>query len=121
MAVNLDILKTQYLQDDTSTQFGKLAANLTQITALAQAGIEGQLAQDLIRESQVFIEWSVPRLDLETKLELATELVELQRQLSRWKLHWSGLWANPSDRLQIAKHAQIWSKRLLELAGLPPN
>lgn len=118
MAVNLDILKTQYLQDGPATQLGRLAANLVQIAALAQAGREGQLAQDLIRESQFFVEWSVPRLDLETRLELATELVELQRQLSRWKLRWSELWSSPSDRLQIAKHAQAWSDRLLNHSGL---
>lgn len=118
MAVNLDILKTQYLQNDTLTQLGRLAANLTQIKALAQAGIKGQLAQDLIRESQFLIEWSVPLLNLETKLELATNLVELQRQFSRWKLHWSRLWANPSERLQIARHAQEWSDQLLTLSGL---
>ncbi len=83
MAVNLDILKTQYLQNDTSTQIDRLVANLTQIKALAQVGTEEQFAQDLIRESQFFIEWAVPSLNLNTNLELATELVELQRQLSQ--------------------------------------
>ncbi|HEY9639694.1 MAG TPA: hypothetical protein V6C57_04385 [Coleofasciculaceae cyanobacterium] len=113
MAVNLDSLKTQYLQHDISTQLGRLVENLTQVKALAQAGIEEQRAQDLIRESQFFIEWAVPNLNLDTNLELAIELVELQRQLSRWKLHWSMLWSNPSDRLQIAAAAQEWSDRVL--------
>ncbi|MGI0484281.1 hypothetical protein ACN4EK_02525 [Pantanalinema rosaneae CENA516] len=112
MAVNLDSLKTQYLQHDVSTQLGRLVENLTQIKALAQAGTEEQSAQDLIRESQFFIEWIVPNLNLETTLELATQLVELQRQLSRWKLHWSTFWSNPSDRLQIAVDAHDWSDRL---------
>lgn len=118
MAVNLDSLKSQYLQNDTATQLGRLAANLTQIKALAQAGTEEQLAQDLIRESQFFIEWIVPSLDLKTELNLATELVELQRQLSRWKLYCSRLWSSSSDRLQIARHSQEWSDRLLNLSGL---
>ena len=112
MAVNLDSLKTQYLQHDVSTQLGRLVENLTQIKALAQAGTEEQLAQDLIRESQFFIEWIVPNLNLKTNMELATQLVELQRQLSRWKLHWSTLWSNPSNRLQIAVDAQEWTDRL---------
>jgi hypothetical protein len=113
MAVSLDILKTQYLQQDISTQLDRLAENLTQIKALAQAGTEEQLVQDLIRESQFFVEWVVPNLNLDMNLNLATELVELQRQLSRWKLHWSTLWSSPSDRLQIAHHAQEWSDRVL--------
>jgi Fe2+ transport system protein B len=112
MAVNLDSLKTQYLQHDVSTQLGRLVENLTQIKALAQAGTEEQIAQDLIRESQFFIEWVIPNLNLETTLELATELVELQRQLSRWKLHWSILWLNPIDRLQVAADIQEWRDRL---------
>jgi len=120
MAVSLDTLKTQYLQDDISTQLDRLIENLAQIKALAQAGIEEQCAQDLIRESQFFIEWVVPNLNLETNLELATELVELQRQLSRWKLHWSVLWSNPVDRLQVAQYAQAWSDRL-ELGFASPN
>lgn len=112
MAVNLDSLKTQYLEHDISTQLGRLVENLTQIKALAQAGTEEEVAQDLIRESQFFIEWVVPNFNLETNLELATELVELQRQLSRWKLHWSMLWSSPGERLQVARCAQEWSDRL---------
>ncbi|MBW4471570.1 MAG: hypothetical protein KME45_14355 [Stenomitos rutilans HA7619-LM2] len=112
MAVNLHSLKTQYLEHDVSTQLGQLVENLTQIKALAQAGTEEQLAQDLIRESQFFIEWVVPSLNLDTNIELATQLVELQRQLSRWKLQWSTLWSSPSDRLQVAADVQQWSDRL---------
>lgn len=120
MAVNLDSLKTQYLEHDISTQLSRLGENLTQIKALAQAGGEEQCAQDLIRESQFFIEWVVPTLNLDTDLKLATELVELQRQLSRWKLHWSGLWSNSGDRLHIAKCAQEWSDRF-QLGFASPN
>jgi hypothetical protein len=115
MAVNLDSLKTQYLQHDVSTQLGRLVENLTQIKAVAQAGTEEQRAQDLIRESQFFIEWIVPNLNLETTLELATELVELQRQLSRWKLQWATLWSNPGDRLQVSADAHKWSDRCMSL------
>jgi hypothetical protein len=118
MAVNLDVLKTQYLQQDSSTQLGRLMENLIQIKALAQAGAEEQLAQDLIRESQFFIEWLVPHLNLETNLELATELIELQRELSRWKLHWSTLWSSSGDRVKIAKSAQERNDRLVNLSGL---
>jgi hypothetical protein len=112
MAVSLETLKTQYLQQDISTQLRELVQKLVQIKALAQASTEEQRVQDLIRESQFFIEWIVPALNLDTELELATELIELQRQLSRWKLNWSALWSNPAERLQIAKDVQEWSDRL---------
>lgn len=112
MAINLETLKTQYLQSDTSTQLDRLVANLTRIKVLTQEGTDDQRTYDLIRESQFFIEWIVSNLNLESRLTLATELVELQRQLSRWKLHWSELWVSPDDRLQIAKLAQEWSDRV---------
>jgi hypothetical protein len=118
MAVNLDVLKTQYLQQDISAQLSQLMENLTQIKAVAQVGKDKQIGQDLIRESQFFIEWVVTSLNLETNLELATELVELQRQLSRWKLHWSRLWSSPDERLRIVRYAQEWNDRLLNLSGL---
>jgi len=118
MAVNLEFLKSQYLQHDISEQLSQLAENLTQIKTLAQTGKEEQRAQRLVRESQFFIEWIVPNLNLDMNLELATQLVELQRQLSRWKLHWSTLWASSSDRLQIASTAQHWNEWLRNFSGL---
>lgn len=121
MAVNWNSLKAQYLQTDTSTQLGRLAENLSQIKVLAQTGTEEQLVQDLIRESQFFIEWLVTHLNLETKIDLAAELVELQRQLSRWKLHGSVLWSSPGDRLQMARLSQEWSDQLLNLSGARIN
>jgi hypothetical protein len=117
VAVNLDILRDAYLQHDLSVQLSQLGANLNQIKTLTQTGVEEQIALDLIREGQFFIEWVVPNLNLETNLDLSTELVELQRQLSRWKLHWSALWSSPQERSQIAQCAQEWSDRLLNLSG----
>gem|GEM_PF-5287090 len=32
--------------------------------------------------------------------------------LSQWKLNWSALWGNESDRQQIAVLSQQWSDRL---------
>jgi hypothetical protein len=70
------------------------------------------LAQHLVRESQYFIEWAVPTIDLETDMAFATDLVDLQRLLSRWKLSWSELWTNESKRQEIATLAQQWRDRI---------
>jgi hypothetical protein len=70
----------------------------------------------VIRESQFFIEWLiewlVPALNLDADLSFAAELVDLQRVLSQWKLDWSELWANESNRLQIAELSQHWCDRI---------
>lgn len=108
MAINWDILKAQYLQANRATQLDSLALNLTRIQLLARSGTDESVAQHLVRESQFFIEWAVPSIDLETDVTFATELVDLQRLLSRWKLSWSELWANESRRQEIATLAQQW-------------
>lgn len=69
------------------------------------------MAQHLVRESQVFIEWAVPGINLETDMGFATDLVDLQRLLSRWKLGWSELWAN-DKRQEMATLAQQWCDRI---------
>jgi hypothetical protein len=112
MAINWDTLKTRYLQSDHATQIDSIVLNLTCIQTLANSSSDAQIAQHLVRESQFFIEWTVPTISLTTNITVATELVDLQRQLSHWKLRWSDLWANPDDRQQIATQAQEWCSRL---------
>jgi hypothetical protein len=107
MAMNWDILKSRYLQGNRAMQLDSLALNLTQIQTLAQNGTDEQIIQHLILESQFFIEWTVPTINLETDLTLATDLVDLQRLLSRWKLN-EALWTNEGDRQTIASLSQHW-------------
>jgi hypothetical protein len=116
MAINWEILKTQYLQANRATQLDSLALNLTRIQLLAKSGTDESVAQHLVRESQFFIEWAVPSIDLETDVTFATELVDLQRLLSRWKLSWSELWGSESKRQEIARLAQQWCDRLRRVA-----
>ena len=112
MAINWDILKAHYLRANRATQLDSLALNLTRIQILANSGADESIAQHLIRESQFFIEWTVPSIDLETDLTFATELVNLQRLLSRWKLSWSDVWANENQRQEVATLAQQWCDRI---------
>lgn len=77
MAINWDILKARYLQ---ASQIDSLSMNLLRLQALADSGAEQSAAHHLVRESQFFIEWTVPDINLENDIALATELLELQRQ-----------------------------------------
>ncbi len=105
-------IKTQYLQSNRTTQFDSLALNLTRIQLLARSGSDELVVQHLVRESQFFIEWAVSTIDLEADLALATELVDLQRLLSRWKLGWPELWASEEQRQEMATLAQQWCDRI---------
>lgn len=112
MTIDPDIIKTEYLQNDLCTQLNFLIENLIQIQTLAQTGADEQRTQNLLRETQFFVEWVVPGVYPDTNTESAFELVELQRQLSRWKLHWSMLLESPTDRQQVVADAQEWCDRL---------
>lgn len=92
------MLKSRYLQANRSAQLASLSLNLTRIQTLAQSGTDELVAQHLVRESQFFIEWTVPNMNLETDLLFATELVALQRLLSHWKIGWSEVWANEVEQ-----------------------
>jgi hypothetical protein len=112
MAIAWETLKTQYLQSSRSAQLDSLVLNLTRIQALVESDEDGQIAQHLVRESQFFIEWLVPTIDLSSDIELAEKLVALQRQLSEWKLDWSELWGNGESRAAIANVSQAWCEQL---------
>ena len=112
MAINWDILKAQYLQANQATQLDSLALNLTRIQVLARSGTDESVAQHLVRESQFFIEWAVLGINLETDIAFASDLVDLQRLLSRWKLGWDELWTNEVKRQEMATLAQQWCDRI---------
>ncbi|MCY7337049.1 MAG: hypothetical protein LH613_12695, partial [Chamaesiphon sp.] len=69
---------------------------------------------EIVRESKVFIELTAIDLDVESGFELA----QIQRQLSRWHLHWLETWANDSSRLEISILSQTWANRMREMAGV---
>lgn len=72
------------------------------------------MVKNILEESKFFIEWTV----LETTLEVQTELVALQRQLSLWHYGWNVLWADETLRQAVAEKAGRWSQRVLEASGL---
>lgn len=117
MAMNWEKLKARYEAASPTTQLDSIGMNLIRIQTLAESGTEEPVAHHLIRESQFFIEWTVPQLNLETEMTLATDLLSLQRLLSRWKLNWPALWSNPSERQQMAAAVQQWYEHLQGQSG----
>lgn len=112
MAMNWEKLKARYEAVSPLAQIDSLGMNLIRLQTLAESGQEESVAQHLVRESQFFIEWTVPGLNFESQMGLVQELLSLQRLLSRWKLNWSELWSNPIERQKIAETAQHWYEHL---------
>ena len=66
----------------------RLAQNFLRIGALSVDGSDSEAVLALVRESKVFLELIAIDLDV----ELAFELAQIQRQLSRWHIHWDQTW-----------------------------
>lgn len=107
-------IRDRYLRDEVHVRLGGLAANLARIKSFSDHPSHRDVVESLLEESKFFIEWTVPH----AKLEVQTELVELQLQLARWQRRWENIWANPVQRAAVVKQAHEWSKRMLELSGL---
>jgi ferredoxin-fold anticodon binding domain-containing protein len=97
-----------------SIRMERLAQNFSRISALSVDGSDAETVLELVRESKVFLELIAIDLDVER----AFELVQIQRQLSRWHIHWQQTWTNDASRQEISTLAQTWVARIQEMAGV---
>ena len=100
--------------DRLSVRMERLAQNFLRMGALSVDGSDSEAVLELVRESKVFLELIAIDLDVERAFELA----QIQRQLSRWHIHWEQTWANDASRLEISNLAQAWAIRIQEMAGV---
>lgn len=80
----------------------------------AMSCVNAEAVLALVRENKVFLELTALDLDVESAFELA----QMQRQLSRWHIHWIEIWTSYSGRLEISTRAQTWANRVREMAGV---
>lgn len=97
-----------------SVRLEKLAQKFLQIADLNQDSTNAEVVLRMIRESKQLLELTAINLDVDSAFELA----QIQRQLSRWHIHWSDAWAQDSGYLEISKLAQSWGFRIREMAGV---
>lgn len=108
------VVQERYLRETVSTRLGELAANLARIESFSNNDLNRDAIASLIEESKFLIEWTA----VDTGIDQAAELFELQIQLARWQLSWSSIWANDVQRMNVAEQAKVWSDRVLEMSGL---
>jgi hypothetical protein len=102
-----------YIQSSRASQLESIANHLKQIAEICSDANDLSSAIQVIRESQYFIEWTVPTLPIDD----ATELVDLGRVLAGWKLQWSEISTNSARILIVHNLAQNWHDRLLRSIG----
>jgi hypothetical protein len=97
-----------------SVRLERLAQNFLRLSALSQERENADAALDLLQECKSFLELTALDLDVDSAFELA----QMQRQLSRWHLHWSEVWTDDARRLEMAIVARPWVDRVQEMAGV---
>lgn len=97
-----------------SGRLDRLAQNFLWMASLSFDAVNGSAVLAIVRESKVFLELTA--IDLE--VEAAYELAQMQRQLSRWHVHWLEVWADEAARLEISRVAETWASRVGEMAGV---
>jgi len=107
-------LKERYLRDELPIPLGNLASNLARIKSRSQNAPNGELIENLLQESKLFIEWTAQ----DAEIEIAAELVELQIQLACWQYSWARIWEDAGQRMRLAQETKIWSEKVLNMSGL---
>jgi hypothetical protein len=106
--------------DRLPVRIDRLTTNLLRMGSLSSSGTDPDSTLAALRESKVFIELTaichrqhfVNDLDIDSAFELA----QIQRQLSRWHIHWVETWASTSGRNEISTLTQNWANRLREMS-----
>jgi hypothetical protein len=114
---DLMLNQESFVRDTISTQLNKLAAHLNQIGSQVSDVTPATSITTLIRESLYFIEWTVPNI-VEVNVELAAELVELGRTLTRWLFSWEKIRSDSAAITLVKTEVSSWSQRVLDMSGL---
>lgn len=111
--INLEAIRTRYLQQDKARRLGGVAANLARVASFVDNPNNFKAVETIIEESKFLIEWIAPDLPLDVQ----TNLIELQIQLSLWHLKFPEISQNPESLKNLIDQASVWSKKILKLSG----
>jgi hypothetical protein len=96
-----------------SVRLERLAQNFLRMGRLSQDVTNADVILAIVQESKSFLELTAIDLDVDSAFELA----QMQRQLSRWHLHWAEIWTDDTFR-EIDPLMKTWADRVRELAGV---
>jgi hypothetical protein len=96
-----------------SVRLERLAQNFLQMAKLSQDAVNADRVLPIVQESKSFLELTAIDLDVDSAFELA----QMQRQLSRWHLHWGEIWADGRFQ-EIAPLMATWVEQVRGFAGV---
>ena len=98
--------RERFQRDSLDRRLGNIASNLLRLSSWLQMEREPQAMVDLMQETAAMIEW--------TGGDATEELVNIQRELCRWRR----IWPLEAARSLLAFRARQMSDRVLESSGL---
>ena len=111
---NLKERRDRYMRDSVPIRLGGLAANLARVSSFVKKTGNKDAVNGLLEESKHFIEWTA----LETQIEIAAELAELQITLAVWQRSWAANCDDEESRIEISRQAKQFSDLVLLRSGL---
>ena len=97
-----------------SLRLEMLAQTFSQLATLSEEATAADEALATLRQAKAWLELTA----IDLNIDQAFELAQIQRQLSRWHLHWAETWAIDLPRQDIARYSQTWAEQLREIAGV---
>lgn len=111
---NWTAAEMEFRCDRLSIRMERLAQNFLRMGSMSLDGVEAEAVLAIVKESKIFIELTAIDLDIDSAFELA----QIQRQLSRWDVHWLETWTSDASRVEISTVSQSWANRIQEMAGV---
>jgi hypothetical protein len=110
---NWDETELAFRCERLSARLERLAQNFLRMGVLSQDATNADTILSIVEESKSFLELTAIDLDVDSAFELA----QMQRQLSRWHIHWAEIWTTETFR-EIPRLTESWANRVRELAGV---
>jgi hypothetical protein len=111
---NWNVAEMAFRCDRLSLRMERLAQNFLRMGSMSLDGVDAETVRAIVKESKAFIELTAIDLDVDSAFELA----QIQRQLSRWDVHWLETWESDTSQIEISTLSQVWAKRIREMAGV---
>ena len=112
--INRDGKYERFMKDSLAVRLGGLAATLARVSSSARRMSGAKAVEAMLEESQWYIEWSAP----DAEIDVAAELVEIQRNLALWRLAWPEAKQSEMQHILLSVQAKTWADKVLGFSGL---
>ena len=109
---NIDEIRARYIKEPLERRLGHLASDLARVSGFLDNPKNSKAVQDILEESEFFIEWTAA----DAPLHIQEMLSEMQVALAQW--HYRVARGMPVRFLDLQSRARTWSEQLLSASGL---